>query len=54
MTDIYNPFCILNVCKSRTTIGSETVHPVTCLLNHTQQNLNELTNRFYTTQQFID
>ena len=58
MTDIYNPFSILNACKSRNIddywFRSGTPCYLVRLLNHSQENMNELTNRYYTTQQFID
>ncbi len=58
MTDIYNPFSILNACKSRNIddywFRSGTPTYLVRLLNHSQENMNELTNRYYTTQQFID
>ena len=58
MTDIYNPFSILNACKSRNIddywFRSGTPSYLVRLLNHSQENMNELTNRYYTTQQFID
>ena len=58
MTDIYNPFSILNACKSRNIddywFRSGTPSYLVRLLNHSQENINELTNRYYTTQQFID
>lgn len=58
MTDIYNPFSILNACKSCYIddywFSSGTPSYLVRLLNHFQENMNELTNRYYTTQQFID
>ena len=58
MTDIYNPFSILNACKSCNIddywFRSGTPSYLVRLLNHSQENMNELTNRYYTTQQFID
>ena len=58
MMDIYNPFSILNACKSRNIddywFRSGTPSYLVRLLNHSQENMNELTNRYYTTQQFID
>ena len=58
LIDIYNPFSILNAFSSQKVddywFRSGTPSYLVRLLNHTQQNLNELTNRYYTTQQFID
>ena len=58
LIDIYNPFSILNAFSSQKVddywFRSGTPSYLVRLLNHTQENLNELTNRYYTTQQFID
>ena len=58
MTDIYNPFSILNACKSRNIddywFRSGTPTYLIRLLNHTQENLNELTGKYYDTSEFID
>ena len=58
MTDIYNPFSILNAFSMCNIddywFWSGTPTYLVRLLNHSQENMNELTNRYYTTQQFID
>ena len=58
LIDIYNPFSILNAFSSQKVddywFRSGTPSYLVRLLNHTQENLNELTNRYYTTGQFID
>ena len=58
MTDIYNPFSILNACKSCNIddywFRSGTPSYLIRLLNHTQENLNELTGKYYDTSEFID
>ena len=58
LIDIYNPFSILNAFSSQKVddywFRSGTPSYLVRLLNHTQQNMDELTNRYYTTQQFID
>ena len=58
LIDIYNPFSILNAFASQKVddywFRSGTPTYLVHLLNRTQENLNELTNRYYTTQQFID
>ena len=58
MTDIYNPFSILNAF-SKMQIGdywfsTGTPTYLIRLLNHTQENLNELTGKYYDPSQFID
>jgi len=57
MTDIYNPFSILNACKSCYIddywFSSGTPSYLVRLLNHSQENMNELTNRYYTTLVFL-
>ena len=58
LTDIYNPFSILNACKScnisdywfRTGTPTYLIR----LLNHNHENLNELTGKYYDPSQFID
>ena len=58
LTDIYNPFSILNAFSMCNIddywFRSGTPTYLVRLLNHSQENMNELTNRYYTTQQFID
>lgn len=58
MTDIYNPFSILNVLKSKNIddywFRSGTPSYLVRLLKHTQENLNELTGKYYDTSEFID
>ena len=58
MIDIYNPFSILNACKSSTLgdywFATGTPTYLIRLLNHTQENLNELTGKYYDPSQFID
>ena len=58
LTDIYNPFSILNACKSSTLgdywFATGTPTYLIRLLNHTQENLNELTGKYYDPSQFID
>ena len=58
MTDIYNPFSILNVCKSCNIddywFRSGTPSYLIRLLNHNQENLNELTGKYYDTSEFMD
>ena len=58
LIDIYNPFSILNAFSAQKVddywFRSGTPCYLVRLLNHTQENLNDLTNRYYTTQQFID
>ena len=58
LTDIYNPFSVLNALKSRR-IGdywftSATPTYLVRLLAHTQENLNELTGRYYDPTEFVD
>ena len=58
LTDIYNPFSVLNALKSRRlgeywfTSGTPTY--LVRLLAHTRENLNELTGRYYDTSEFVD
>jgi len=58
LTDIYNPFSILNVfAKLRTDdfwFKTGTPTYLIRLLNHTQENLNELTGKYYDPGQFFD
>ena len=58
MTDIYNPFSILNAFDKRkiTDYWFSTGTPTYLirLLNHTQENLNDLTGKYYRPSQFVD
>lgn len=58
MTDIFNPFSVLNALKSHTLddywFASGTPTYLVRLLAHTQENLNELTGRYYDTTEFVD
>ena len=58
LLDIYNPFSLLNAFASRIMqdywFRSGTPSYLIRLLNHTKENLNELTGRYYTPGQFID
>ena len=58
LTDIYNPFSLLNAFASKMMqdywFRSGTPTYLIRLLNHTQENLNEMTGRYYTPGQFID
>lgn len=58
MTDIYNPFSLLNVffLKDFKDYWFSTGTPTYLirLLNHTQEDLNEMTGRYYATREFID
>jgi len=58
LTDIYNPFSILNAfSKQRIAdywFASGTPTYLIRLLNHTQENLNDLTGKYYDPSQFID
>ena len=58
LTDIYNPFSILNAFdKQRISdywFATGTPTYLIHLLNHTQENLNELTGKYYRPSQFID
>ena len=58
MTDIYNPFSILNAFDSLRIadywFASGTPTYLIRLLNHTQENLNELTGQYYDPSQFVD
>lgn len=58
LTDIYNPFSVLNALKSRNLddfwFASGTPTYLIRLLAHTKENLNELTGRYYDASDFID
>ena len=58
LTDIYNPFSILNAFASQRVddywFRSGTPSYLIRLLNHTQENLNELTGKYYDPSEFID
>ena len=58
MTDIYNPFSILNALDSLRVadywFASGTPTYLIRLLNHAQENLNELTGQYYDPSQFVD
>jgi hypothetical protein len=58
LTDIYNPFSILNVFDSNRIndywFKTGTPTYLIRLLNHTQENLNELTGKYYDPSEFID
>ena len=58
MTDIYNPFSILNAFSKMQTgdywFRSGTPTYLIRLLNHTNENLNDLTGKYYDPSQFID
>ena len=58
LIDIYNPFSLLNAFSSQKIddywFRSGTPTYLVRLLNHAKENLNELTGRYYTTQQFVD
>ena len=58
LTDIYNPFSILNAFDKRRIadywFATGTPTYLIRLLNHTQENLNELTGKYYRPNQFID
>ena len=58
LTDIYNPFSILNVFDSNRIadywFSTGTPTYLIRLLTHTQENLNELTGKYYDPSQFID
>ena len=58
LTDIFNPFSVLNALNRREidnywfSTGDPTY--LIRLLNHTQENLNELTGKFYAASEFVD
>ena len=58
LTDVYNPFSLLNAFANQTLrdywFSSGTPSYLIRLLNHTEENLNELTGRYYGPEQFID
>ena len=58
MTDIYNPFSLLNALDSKELnnywFASGTPTYLVRLLNHTHENLNELTDKYYLPADFID
>ena len=58
LTDIYNPFSILNVFDSNRIadywFSTGTPTYLIRLLTHTQEKLNELTGKYYDPSQFID
>lgn len=58
LTDIYNPFSVLNVFDSNHIADywfrTGTPTYLIRLLSHTKENLNELTGRYYDPSQFID
>lgn len=58
MKDIYNPFSVLNAFNKGEIddfwLASGTPTYLIRLLNHTQENLNELTNRYYDASEFVD
>ena len=58
LTDIYNPFSVLNVFDSNRIndywFKTGTPTYLIRLLNHTQENLNELTGKYYDPSEFID
>lgn len=58
LTDIYNPFSILNVFDSNRIddywFKTGTPTYLIRLLNHSQENLNELTGKYYDPSQFFD
>ena len=58
LTDIYNPFSILNVFKSNRIadywFSTGTPTYLVRLLRHSQENLNDLTGKYYDPGQFID
>ena len=58
LTDIYNPFSILNAFDKKRIadywFATGTPTYLIRLLNHTQKNLNELTGKYYDPSEFID
>lgn len=58
MTDVFNPFSILNAFKNKELqdywFRSGTPTYLVRLLNHTNENLNELTGKYYDASQFVD
>ena len=58
MTDIYNPFSVLNALSDQALgdywFRTGTPTYLVRLLNHTNENLDELTGKYYDTSEFID
>lgn len=58
LTDIYNPFSLLKAFKGKRIadywFSTGTPTYLVRLLNHTNENLNEITGKYYRPQQFID
>ena len=58
MTDVYNPFSLLNALDSRRVndywFRSGTPTYLIRLLNHFDENLNELTGKYYRPEEFVD
>ena len=58
MTDVYNPFSLLNALDSRDLrnfwFSSGTPTYLIRLLAHFKENMNELTGKYYRTEEFID
>ena len=58
LTDVYNPFSLLNAFAKKALrdywFSSGTPTYLVRLLNHTQENLNELTGRYYRPEEFVD
>ena len=58
LTDIYNPFSLLNAFSSQMIqdywFRSGTPSYLVRLLRHTKENLDELTGRYYEPQEFVD
>lgn len=58
LTDMYNPFSLLNAFAKKELrdywFASGTPTYLIRLLNHTQENLNELTGRYYRPEEFVD
>ena len=58
LVDVYNPFSLLNALDSMMIqdywFRSGTPSYLIRLLNHTRENLNELTGRYYETPEFVD
>lgn len=58
MTDMYNPFSVLNAMKSKEIddywFRSGTPTYLIRLLSHFNENMNEITGKYYATKEFID
>ena len=58
MTDIYNPFSLLNALDRNSIedfwFSSGTPTYLVRLLRHFHENMNELTGKYYRTEQFVD